>query len=231
MPLARGGVVSLSGSGFADNDENATGTSWPLTLAGREVVWDDNIRAPLSSITYSQISLQVPSAAALGAQRIAVRVADTGELLAGSRVVVAAASPGLFSGGDTKIQHGIQNFDGALNSASNPALRGSTIKIFGTGQGPVSPSQPDGEAAPSDPPTTIAVPTSDGNACLTNQPSLCVAVGNTFGQIQFSGLTPGLVGIWQITVRIPVSVSPGNAVPLRAVINGVPSNIVNVAIR
>jgi uncharacterized protein (TIGR03437 family) len=58
-----------------------------------------------------------------------------------------------------------------------------------------------------------------------------VAIGNSFGEIQFSGLAPGLVGIWQISVKVPVSITPGDTVPLRAVINGAPTNIVTVALK
>ena len=232
LPLARGGLVAMTGSSFSDGaSDTAAAGPWPLALAGREVVFNDAVRAPLSSLSDGQIKLQVPSTAELGTNRIAVRVADTGELVAGAKVPVAAVSPGLFPGGDTNPQFAIQNFDGSTNSASNPALRGSTIKIFGTGQGPVSPPVPDGMAAPSDESRTVAVPTADGTACLVTQPSVCVAIGTSFGEVQFSGLTPGQVGIWQISVKIPISAAVGNTVPLRAVINGVPSNIVGVAIR
>jgi uncharacterized protein (TIGR03437 family) len=90
----------------------------------------------------------------------------------------------------------------------------------------------DGTAAPSDaPPNTVAVPTTDGSACLNQQPSVCLAIGSTFGEITFSGLAPGQVGIWQITVKIPAKVTASDTVPVRAVINGVPSNIVSVAIK
>jgi uncharacterized protein (TIGR03437 family) len=232
VALARGGVVSLAGNGLSEAEGSAPEAPWPFVLAGREVVFNDELRAPLSSVSATQIGLQVPASMAPGSQRLAVRIADTGELVAGGAVVVAAVSPGLFTGGDTKSKFTIQNFDGSPNSAANPALRGSTIKVFGTGQGQVSPAVGDGEAAPSSPPAnTIAVPTSDGGTCLNNQPSVCVAIGNTFGEIQFSGLAPGLVGIWQITVKIPASVTANGAVPLRAMINGVPSNLASVAIR
>ena len=112
---------------------------------------------------------------------------------------------------------------------TNPVLKGGTIKIFGTGQGPVSPPVPDGESAPEEV-FTVAVPTSDGGVCLSRQPSVCVAVGSTFGEIQFSGLAPNQVGVWQLTVKIPAT-APSGTVPLRALINGAPTNIVRVTIR
>jgi uncharacterized protein (TIGR03437 family) len=94
----------------------------------------------------------------------------------------------------------------------------------------VSPPVPDGEAAPSDSIFTVAIPTTDGQTCLSRQPSVCVVIGNTFGDIQFSGLAPNQIGVWQLSVRIPAT-APSGIAPLRAVINGVPTNIVNVAIR
>ncbi len=228
--LSSGGLVSMFGNGLTATTTSAaaTATPWPQALAGREVVLNDILQAPLSSVSNSEIDIQVPYEAALGTQDITVRTSDTGELIAGSSVVVESVSPSLFSG--TSAPYAIQNFDGTINSATNPALRGSTIKIFGTGQGPVSPSIADGVPAPSNV-STIAVPTSDGATCLNNQPSVCVAVSDSFGAIQFSGLAPGLIGIWQISVQIPMTVSAGNAVPLRAVIDGVPSNIVTVALK
>jgi uncharacterized protein (TIGR03437 family) len=232
IPLARGSLAVFQGSGLADSEENAPGRPLPLALSGRELVVNDLLPAPVSSMSPAQINFQVPSNAPLGIARLAVRVVETGELIAGSPVALATSSPGLFTTSeDGRGQGRILNEDGTPNSASNAALKGSTIKIFGTGQGPVSPPVPDGEEAPAEPAVnTVAVPTSDGQACLSRQPSVCVAIGTTFGEIQFSGLASGEVGMWLITVKVPVN-APSGVVPLRALINGAPTNIVSVAIR
>jgi uncharacterized protein (TIGR03437 family) len=122
------------------------------------------------------------------------------------------------------------NQDGTTNGENSPAAKGTTIRLTGTGQGPVSPSIADGEAAATDIFKTVAVPTSDGNTCLTKQPSVCVAMGSTFGDVKFSGLASGLVGVWQLDVAIPSNIS-GGTLPVRVVINSVPSNIINVVVR
>jgi uncharacterized protein (TIGR03437 family) len=232
VPLGRGALAIVSGSGLSDQDEKAPGMPLPLLLAGREVVVNDEIRAPLSSVTTGRVDLQIPSSSPLGSARLAVRVSETGELLAGSAIALAASSPGLFTAQEGAAQGRVLNQDGTPNSASNPATKGGTIKVFGTGQGSVSPPVADGEAASADASIhTVAVPTADSQACLARQPSVCVAIGNAFGEIQFSGLAAGEVGTWLITVKIPLDAPSGNAVPLRAVINGAPTNIVTVAIR
>jgi uncharacterized protein (TIGR03437 family) len=163
---------------------------------------------------------------------MAVRLADTGELVAGGSVVISAAAPGLFTAGQNGVgQVAALNQDSTVNGPSNPALAGSTIQLYGTGQGQVSPAVQDGTAAPSSPlSSTVAVWTSDANSCLNTQPSLCVAIGNSFGTIQYSGLAPGYVGLWQINVTIPKATPSGN-INLRVIIDGVPSNVTTIAVK
>jgi uncharacterized protein (TIGR03437 family) len=230
-PLAAGGIASILGTSLSEDEGQAADGTLPASLAGREVTVNDQLRAPLFSVKPEQIDFQVPAASPLGTTRVAVRTSDTEELVAGSIVPVASTSPGLFTDDLTaKGQGRILNQDGTPNSPTNAALKGSTIKILGTGQGPVSPPVPDGQTAPSDV-STIAIPTTDAATCLNRQPSVCVAIGSTFGEVKFSGLVPQMVGMWELMVKIPDNAIAGNAVALRVVINAVPSNIVNVAIK
>ncbi len=233
VPVAPGGLISLFGSGFAADSAQATTTPLPRTLAGSMVEVNDTLRAPLLFVSGRQVNLQLPSQSPAGSQRIAVRRADTEELLAGGFVAVADSSPGFF----TAQQNGsgqvlALNEDNTRNGASNPAARGSVVQVFGTGQGPLSPGIADGEPASSSPLSrTVAVPTADGGTCLTKQPAVCVAVGSSFGEILFSGMAPGFVGLWQVNVRIPRDALTGDAVPLRAVVNGRISNLPTLAVR
>lgn len=230
-PLPLGGMAKFLGDGLAENEEKAAAGALPQSLAGREVAVNDQLLAPLASVSTGEIDFQVPSASPIGTARVAVRDSQTSELIAGAAVPVASTSPGIFTDSTIAANQGrILNQDGTPNSAKNAAARGSTVTILGTGQGPVSPPVGDGQVAPSDV-STVAVPTSDGVTCLSKQPSVCVAIGNTFGEIQFSGLAPQMVGVWQLTVKIPAGALTGDAVPLRAVINGSPSNIVTMAIK
>jgi uncharacterized protein (TIGR03437 family) len=233
VPVSPGGLVSLFGSGFSDKTESATSTPLPKALSNREIVVNDQLVAPLLYLGPTQANFQLPSSSPIGVDQIAVRVADTGELIAGDKVSVATASPGLFTAtADGQGQAAVLNQDGRVNSAANPAARGSVISIFGTGQGQVSPPVTDGSPTPVGAlSSTVAVPTSDGRTCLATQPSVCMAIGNTFGDIQFSGLAPGYVGLWQMNVKIPADVPTGGSVPVRVVINGTPSNTVNIAVR
>ena len=234
VPVAPGGLATLFSNGLAAGKTIISATTWPRTVANRQLVINEGLMAPIYYIDGNQVNFQVPSNAPAGANRIAVRLADTEELVAGGALIVASASPGIFTINQSGSgQAAVLNQDTTLNASSNPAAAGSIIVLYGTGQGQVSPAVLDGEAAPGAPSlaNTVAVPTSDGKTCLNNQPSVCVAFGNSaFGDIKFSGLAPGYIGLWQINVAIPSGVT-GNAVPVRVIINGAPSNTVSVAVR
>jgi uncharacterized protein (TIGR03437 family) len=233
VPVARGSLAALFGNALSADTVTVSATAWPAIAANRQLVINDDLQAPLYYVGSLQVNFQVPSNAPLGSVRIAVRLADTGELVAGGSLLVAAAAPGIFTANQAGTgQAAVVNQDGTINSTANPAPIGSTILIYGTGQGQVSPAVVDGTAAPSSPlANTVAVPTSSGTTCLNNQPSMCVAIGNTgFGDVKYSGLAPGYIGLWQINVVIPPGVTAG-AVPVRVVINGTPSNTVTVAVR
>ena len=233
VPIGQGSLATLFGSGLAADKATASAAPWPGALVNRQVVINDQVQAPVYFVGPGQVNFQMPSNAPLGAGRVAVRLADTGELVAGGSVVIAAAAPGLFTASQNGSgQAAAVNQDGTINGPNNPAPAGSTILLYGTGQGQVSPAVADGSAAPSSPlAQTVAVPTSNGTTCLNNQPSMCVAVGGTgFGNVIYSGLAPGYVGLWQINVTIPAGTPAGN-VPVRVIINGTPSNTVTVAVR
>jgi uncharacterized protein (TIGR03437 family) len=231
--LAPGSLVTLWGQNFTDQTASAAAVPLPETLGGVSVELRDETKAPLLYVSGQQINFQLPGGIPLGTQTIAVRRTDTDEPLAGGVLQVADAGPGLFSmeaGGSGQAL--ALNQDGTLNSAENPAPKGSTVTLFGSGQGDVTPAVPDGQA-PAALSETVASPVADGSACLTQQQAVCVAIGSTFGEISFSGLAPGFVGLWQLNVKIPEkdTLLTGPAVSVRAVIHRRASNVVSLAIR
>jgi len=232
VPVGQGSLASLFGNGLVSNQSTVSGTTWPTALLDRQVVVNDQNAAPIYFIGPNQINFQVPSNVPIGTQRIAVRLADTQELVAGGALLIQAAAPGIFtSNAQGSGQAAVVNQDGTINGPSNPAPVGSTISIYGTGQGQVSPAVPDGTAASGSLSYTVAVPTTNGTTCLSSPNSMCVAVGSTFGTVTYSGLAPGFIGLWQINVILPQGVATGSAVAVRVVIDGSPSNLVTVAIR
>ncbi len=228
-PVAGGSLVSLFGDSLADTVQINGQTTWPTNLADREVVVNASLLAPLDYVASGQINFQLPAAAPAGTARIAVRMFDTAELLASGTTSVVNSEPAFFTSDGTQAV--VLNQDNTENSPKNPAPRGSTVQFFGTGQGPVSPAVADGSPGPSGTlARTTAVPTSDGATCLQGG-TVCLAIASAFADIHYSGLAPGLVGVWQLNATIPQATTPGSAVPVRAVVNGSPTNLVTIAVK
>lgn len=237
-PVGQGAWCTLLGPALATETDSVSSGALPTTLADRQLVVNDEFLAPLSSVSSGAIKLVLPAEAPVGTQRIAARTADTGELVAGGPIVVAEYAPGLFT---TNQQGNGQamalNQDGTKNSTSNPAALGSVVSLFGTGQGPVTSPVPDGQPAPNSPDNTVAQPTTDGNTCLSGHSYVCVALGGSgggsvFANVQYSGLAPGMVGVWELKFQIPSSGLLGNTIYVRAAIGGINlSNEVTLAVK
>ena len=58
-----------------------------------------------------------------------------------------------------------------------------------------------------------------------------VTMGGIGATVQFSGLTPGEVGLYQINAQVPAGAPSGTALPLIISINGVTSNTATIAIQ
>jgi uncharacterized protein (TIGR03437 family) len=187
----------------------------PKELADTQVLFNDQ-PVPIYFVSPGQINFLVPmNAPDSGRADVQVIRPSTGEILAASSVELARVSPALFIQNNAdQGQVAALNQDNSVNSAGSPATRGQIIQLFAAGQGFVPNAPADGAAA------TGQLPTEDRPRVL---------IGTDFvndADIQYSGLAPGLVGVWQINVKIPENVT-GIAGPVDVVVQlrSVPSNI------
>jgi uncharacterized protein (TIGR03437 family) len=105
-------------------------------------------------------------------------------------VPVAGAAPALFPS--------TRNADGSLNSAGNPAARGSVVTFLATGEGL------------GDGPNISGLPAADPLA----RPRLPVSlrIAGLDAQILYAGAAPAQVGVLEIDARVPAGfVAPGEA--------------------
>jgi len=234
-PVGQASWCMLLGSALATKSGKAKSPgALPTTLANRELMVNDELPVPVSSVSANLIQLILPAKTPIGIQRIAARTADTGELVAGGPIVVTEYAPGLYTVNQEGTGQAMAlNQDGTANSAKNPAKLGSTVELFGTGQGPVASPVPDGQPAPSTPDNTVAKPTTDGNACLAGSSYVCVALaGYGFASVEYSGLAPGQVGVWELKFTLPTSGLVPGTVPVRVAIGGINfSNEVTLAVQ
>jgi len=128
-------------------------------------------------------------------------------------VNVTATAPGILSLDDGTGQGVILNSDGSLNGPNNPAAVGSTITIFGTGEGQTNPPGIDGGIA------------NDLDHLPKPAAALSVSIGTVNApDISYAGTAPEEVyGLLQVNVAIPAGVSPGPAVPVSLTVGGVSS--------
>lgn len=214
-PLSPGGIFSLFGSNLAGAPTENTAFPLPTTLGGVSVKIG-GFDAPLFFAGPNQINGQIPVELA-NVSSAAVVVTARGIVSAQRTIQLDPTQPGIFVIGQT--QGAVLNQDFSINSASNPAARGSVIQIFATGLGPTNPPVPTGARAPATAPF----------AELTN--AVTVAIGGMNAPVRFQALAPTFVGLYQINAEIPMEVTPGDAVRLKITQNGVESNEATIVIR
>ena len=198
----------------------------PKTLGDVQLFFNDT-PAPLYYVGPTQINFLVPmSAPSSGIAELVLQRASTGQVLAAGLMQMGEASPALFTANASGSgQVAALNQDNSVNSPTNAAARNEVIQLFGTGQGFVSGAPADGELA------TGLVPTSEKPAVWlegsTDDRGGYVPPEN----IQYSGLAPSLVGVWQINVKIPDKTAPGSRiifVSLKSIASSPPQTRISV---
>jgi uncharacterized protein (TIGR03437 family) len=103
-----------------------------------------------------------------------------------------------------------------LVTASNPIHRGDSLVIYLTGMGRTSPAVEAGLPSPGDPPVSVLVPP-------------VVTLGDVELPVEFAGLAPGQIGVYQINAVVPGWVPADMAAPL-TVRQGGASTTINVRV-
>lgn len=200
-PVAPGEIVTIYGSGIGPD----TLTGLQLDSSGRiattvaqATVTFDGVPAPLLYVSASQLSAIVPYAVA-GKSSTAMQVMYSGKSSAVVPVAVTGAVPALFTANSSGAGPlAALNQDGSLNSAANPAAAGTSVVLYGTGEGQTTPGGVDGQIAASVYPAPVVAPT--------------VTVGGQAAQVLYAGAAPGLVaGVIQFNVVIPAGLASGPA--------------------
>jgi uncharacterized protein (TIGR03437 family) len=188
------------------------------TLVGNTQFLFNGVPAPIVYVSSGQSTVIVPYEVAgkTSAQMVAVYNGVSSPAVI---VPVVAAIPGIFTADASgRGPAAIINPDGSINSAGNPAARGSSVAFYVTGEGQTVPAGADGSV------TSIVIP-----------PALAVSVsigGVTTTNFQFLGEAPGEVaGVLQINVTIPTTAQPG-VVPLTVTVGSATSQSgVTIAIK
>src|ERR1017187_4502001 len=188
-------------------------------LGGGGTVLVNGVSAPLLYTASGQVNaVDEYEAGTSGIAKVKVAVAGVSADEWG--IPLTSAAPAIFTLNASGAGAGaVLNQDYSVNSAANPAARGSVIQIFGTGQGVTSP-----------PSLTGAVSTGAGNSAVL---PVKVTIGGIDATVQYQGAAPGLIsGALQVNAFVPPDVTLGVAVPLSISVGGLPSQPgVTIAVR
>jgi len=220
--LAQGDIAALFGDQFTYGDpQQASSLPLPTILGGTQVLVNGQ-PAPVYYVSPGQINFEIPIDAATN--DATVQVVRNGQAGNTAYLNIQVSEPRFITNGGTYAIMTTPN--GALTGIpSHPVTAGDIVVIYTIGLGPTSPPVPSGTASPSSPlavidPTTVL-------ACFGNNspfsPAPCV-------NPQFVGLSPGFVGLYQINLAIPQGLASGN-VPFSFTVNGVPSDVVQLAVQ
>ncbi len=220
--LAAGTIVSVYAAQSPNVISSGTviGTTLPLAtnLSDTEVLVN-GVPSALLYVSPGQINLPLSySLPQSGLADIQVIRPSTGQIYAGGQISLGSASPGLFvEGAQQSGPVAALNQDNSVNTATNPAPRGTVIQIFGTGQGAVMGAPPDGQPSSGLVPTTGTLQIVLGTAG-TNIISVPAA------DITYSGLAPGFIGLWQVNFTVPANAPTGTNVPITVFMNSISSS-------
>lgn len=219
--LALGDIAAVFGDQFTYGDP-ASASSLPLgTTLGNTQVMVNGTAAPVYYVSPGQINFQIPFEAATGDSTIQVIRNGTPSNTIYANIASAAPSFLLLNGGYVIMTTPA----GALTGISSaPAHANDVVVIYTIGLGPTSPAVPSGTGSPSSPPATVT----ETQVCFSEhaavgQPPVCSTA-------QFSGLTPGFVGLYQINVQIPTGLPTGN-VPIYFTVAGQASDQEMIALQ
>ena len=218
--IAPGAFIEIYGSNLAADSLNwggsFNGVNAPTSLAGTMVT----IGGQAAFIAYAspgQVNALVPSNVGTGQQQITVTTAigtSNSYTITVNPTAAGLLAPGYLNIGGMQYVGALfpdyQTFvapPGAISGyTSRRAKPGDVLIIFGVGFGPVNPNIPAGQVVP-------------GNTALTLL--FQISFGSAPATLQYAGLAPSLVGVYQFNVVVP-NIPPSDAVPVTFTLGGVP---------
>jgi uncharacterized protein (TIGR03437 family) len=193
-PLAPGTVVQIYGQNLAPGI-NTPGQPLPMNVNGTQVLIGGE-QAALYYVSPTQIDAQLP-VDLTPEHQYQVLVSANGALTLPQPIYVSAATPGLLTlpDGSVYAQHAA---DGSQITAASPAKPNEFITLYMVGLGDTDPVVPTGQTTPNPPPfSNTKVP-------------VTVTIDGNPAPVQFAGLTPGGVGLYQVNLQVPANAVTGN---------------------
>lgn len=210
--IAPGSIIAVFGTNLA-SDEVARNTPLPSMLGGTCITLD-NQALPLIMSSTGQINAQIPPTTTTGRKSLVVRSWDRKLSSIAQSITIAKYAPAIYVNSETG-QAAVYHSDGTPVSQSRPAKRDEVLFLYATGLGVTKGGEvTSGNPAPADP-----LAETDSVQVYFGQPSIREAAII----VEWSGLVPGIVGVYQVNLRVPGTRLRGEALPVTLRIGGVSS--------
>jgi uncharacterized protein (TIGR03437 family) len=211
--LAPGSYISIFGASLADAIVFTPTLSLPVSLGTVSVSFDGgalSLPGHIHFVSPGQVDVQIPWEFQ-GQSSVKMTVSVSYIPSAAYTLPLSTYSPGIFEFSDNgHLSAAATDANGVVFTQANPAKRGQTIVLYVNGMGPVDHQPPSGEPTPLPPPL----------AQTTVLPA--VKIGNIAAHVDFAGLSPGWVGLYQVNVMVPTD-APTGPQPIVVSIGGVDS--------
>jgi minor extracellular serine protease Vpr len=220
-----GQYISLFGNALSSALKAFSGPELPISLAAVSVSFDNESQrvseaGRLQFVSENQINVQIPwETQGLATVDLKVSIGDYSSAV--QTIRLRQANPAFFeyteSGSNRRLAAALDGSFGLISSG-NPVARGAVAQLYVNGLGPVDRTPGSGQIALADPLSRT-----------TNIPS--VTVGGRPAQVLFSGLAPGIVGLYQVNILIPSDAPTGAEVELSLNQSGVTSRTSRISVR
>jgi uncharacterized protein (TIGR03437 family) len=200
-PVAPGGLISVYGQQMSP--VNLATSQIPLpTALGESCLTVNGLPVPMLFVSSAQINGQLPFNVDGNAT---MTLRTPGGISDNFNFTIFSAAPSIFRSGTAGPETGLATIVRADNNElvtpTNPIHPNDSIVIYATGLGRTQPAVDAGLPSPADP---------LGSAIIVPQ----VTLGGVALRIEYAGLVPGEIGVYQINATVPLKVPQGLSIPL-----------------
>lgn len=204
---APGSLISLIGSNLSPVSQASSTTPLPTAL-GESCLTVNGVPVPMLFASGEQINAQIPYQVD---GNVTLILRTPGGVSDNFNLTILPAAPSIFrsgtSGPETQLPAVVRARNNEIVTVSNPIHRDDVISIYLTGMGNTSPAVEAGFPGGSNPiATPLIAPT--------------VRLGGVSLPVEFAGLAPGQVGVYQINARVPRNAPTGFDIPLNVAQGG-----------
>jgi len=205
--VAPGSLISILGANLSPVNQTSSTTPLPTAL-GESCLTVNGVPVPMIFASSQQINAQLPYQID---GNVTMILRTPGGISDNYNLTLLPAAPSIFRTGTAGPETGLPTLIRARNNelvtVSNPLRADDVVSIYLTGMGNTTPAVQAGFPAGAEPtPAPVIAPQ--------------VRLGGVQMGIEFAGLAPGQIGVYQINARVPHNAPTGFDIPLVVDQNG-----------